>query len=525
MTDYEINMKAKVKPIKEVLAKYNITEDIVCYGDNIAKIKPVDKKRDSKLILVTSTNPTKYGEGKTTLSIGLCDAMNNSGFLSMLALREPSLGPVFGTKGGATGGGLCQIYPMDKINLHFTGDFHSITSANNLIAAIIDDHIFHGNKLNIKEIYFKRCLDINDRSLRKINIGGKEYGFDITAASEMMSTFCMASSFEDLSNRIDNIIVGINDQDDYVYVKDLDCTGAILTLLKDAFMPNAVATLNNSLALVHGGPFANISFGCNSVVATKTALSFADYVITEAGFGSDLGALKFLDIKCSNNDIYPDLIVINSTVRSLKHHGNGDLEKGISNLEFHIKNMQKFNDNVLVVINKFSDDAKEDIEYIQNYCSNLGISAIISNMYSKGVEDTDHLVEKVVKLANNKNTKSCNIYDTCDDIYTKIDKMCKVYGATSVEYSEKARKKIDKANLEFRNLRICISKTPMSITDNKDSLGYPKDFKMYVTDIKINKSSSFIVVLMGDILTLPGLSKNANYHNMNVIDDKIIGLI
>ena len=504
-----------VKPIKEILKEYNITRDICLYGDNIAKIKPLNNPK-GKLILVTSTNPTPYGEGKTTLSIGLADAMNYHGHKTCLALREPSLGPVFGLKGGATGGGKCQVYPSRKINLHFTGDFHAITSANNLIAAVIDNHIFQGNTLDIREIYFDRCIDMNDRTLRKVIVNNQEYHFNITSASEMMSIFCLARDMDDLRNKVDNIIVGKNSQGDYVYLKELNCTDAVLILLKDAMMPNCVATLNNSLALIHGGPFANISFGCNSIQATKTALSIADYVITEAGFGSDLGALKFLDIKCGNNDIYPDLIIVNSTIRSLKYHGNGVLESGIDNLKFHIENMQRFNDNVLVIINKFEDDSDIDIKYVMDYCSNLGVKCVLSEMYMKGVEDTKLIVDNVIDMANRENNKYFNVYNETDDILTKINKYIKLFGAKNVIYSDEIKNKLIEIDNHFKDYKICISKTHMSITDNKNILGYPKDFDMTITDVKINSGCKFITILMGDVITLPGLGKNSNYQNMKL---------
>ena len=524
MTDYEINQSANVMPIKDILKKYNINKSIT-YGDNIAKIDIEGNSKNGKLILVTATNPTPYGEGKTTLSIGLCDALNHAGYLTTVALREPSLGPVFGLKGGATGGGLCQVYPMDKINLHFTGDFHAITSANNLIAAIIDDHIYHGNKLDIKKIFFKRCIDINDRSLRNVYMNDKLYNFNITAASELMSIFCLAKDFSDLRLRIDNIIVGTNSKEELIYLKQLECTGSILALLKDAFIPNAVSTLNNNLAIIHGGPFANIAHGCNSVIATKTALRLSDYVITEAGFGSDCGALKFLDIKCRQNDLYPDLIVINSTVRSLKYHGNGNLKEGISNLKYHILNMQKFSSNVMVILNRFKDDANEDIEYIKNFCLKMNVEFSVSNMYLDGALNTSSLVSKVIDLANRPNLKKYHIYELEDDIFTKITKYCKMFNAGSVVYENNTYEKLEKIGKQFPNFQICICKTPNSITDDKNMIGYPKDFKMTVTDVNVNAGSKFITILMGNVLTLPGLSLNANYHNIDVIEDDIKGII
>lgn len=502
-----------VKPIKEILKNYGIVDDIYLYGDNIAKINQLDKPT-GKLILVTSTNPTPYGEGKTTLSIGLADSLNHYGYKTTLALREPSLGPVFGLKGGATGGGKCQVYPSDKINLHFTGDFHAITSANNLISAIIDNHIYQGNALDIKEILFDRCIDMNDRTLRSITSNNQKYHFNITSASEMMSIFCLAKNIDDLRDKINNIIIGKNSRGDYIYLKELNCTDAVLILLKDAMRPNCVATLNNSLALIHGGPFANISFGCNSVIATKTALSISDYVITEAGFGSDLGALKFLDIKCRNNDIYPDLIVINSTIRSLKFHGNGILENGIDNLKFHIENMHKFNDNVLVIINKFEFDTNDEINFVINYCKKISVMCLVSDMYLNGTSNTKDIVDTIIKLCNNTNTKYFNVYNENDEILTKINNYAKLFGASKVTYSDNIKNKLIDIDNYFRDYKICISKTHQSITDDKKVLSYPKDFDMHITDIKINSGCKFITILMGSVITLPGLGKNSNYQNM-----------
>lgn len=512
-----------IKPIKEILNTYGINSDICLYGDNIAKINPLNNPK-GKLILVTSTNPTPYGEGKTTLSIGITDALNHHGIKASLAIREPSLGPVFGLKGGATGGGKSQVYPSDKINLHFTGDFHAITSANNLIAAIIDNHIYEGNYLDIQEILFDRCIDMNDRTLRSISTNNRDYHFNITSASEIMSIFCLAKDIDDLKIKLDNIIIGKNSKDEYIFLKELNCTDAVISLLIDAMKPNVVSTLNNSLAFIHGGPFANISFGCNSIIATKTALSISDYVITEAGFGSDLGALKFLDIKCRNNDIYPDLIVINSTIRSLKYHGEGILNKGIDNLKFHIENMQKFNDNVLVIINKFESDTEDEISFVINFCKNLSVNCIVSDMYLNGVKNTKEIVDSIVSLSNKKNTKRFDIYKDNDDIFTKINNYSKLFGAKNVLYSDEIKKKLVDIDKNFKGYKICISKTHASITDNKKILGYPKDFDMTITDVKINGGCKFITMLMGNVITLPGLAKNSNYKNIKIVGNKVINI-
>ncbi len=526
MTDYEINKQAKLKPIKEIAKKIGLKEDLISpYGKYMAKIPILDKKPYGKLILVTSTNPTPYGEGKTTLSIGINDALNKNGYKAIVALREPSLGPVFGTKGGATGGGMSQVAPMNDINLHFTGDFHAITSANNLISAIIDNHIYQGNKLEIKEVYFERCLDINDRALRNIELESRHEKFTITAASEIMAIFTLAKDFDDLRYKLDNILIGKNKQGKFIYLKDLKGTGAVLALLKDAFKPNLVQTLENNPAIIHGGPFANIAHGCNSVVATKTALSLADYVITEAGFGSDMGAVKFLDIKCGLNNLYPDLIVINATIRSLKYHGEGNLDKGLENLKFHIQNMQKFNDNVLVILNKFENNTDKEIKTFEQYCQKLKVEVLISNMYKTGSINTKKIADKIVEYANRKNTKHYEIYKPNDDIITKVSKFAHdIYGAKEVVYQNNIDNELKKLDKKYQHYKICISKTPASITDNKDVLGYPKDFTMTVTDYKINNGAQFITILMGGVVRMPGLSQNANYLNIDVKDDEILGI-
>ncbi len=525
MNDYEISKQAKLKMIKDVAKKINIkSDDLIPYGKYMAKI-PIFDKPYGKLILVTSTNPTPYGEGKTTLAVGLNDALNKNGYKAIVALREPSLGPVFGTKGGAAGGGKSQVAPMNDINLHFTGDFHAITSANNLISAIIDNHIYQGNKLEIEDVYFERCLDVNDRALRNVDLGTRMEHFTITAASEIMAIFTLAKDIDDLRIKLDNILIGKSKKGEYIYLKDLHGTGAVLALLKDAFKPNLVQTLENNPAIIHGGPFANIAHGCNSVVATKTALSLADYVITEAGFGSDMGAVKFLDIKCGLNNLYPDLIIINATIRSLKYHGNGNLEKGLENLKFHILNMQKFNDNVLVILNKFENDTKVEIKTFEDYCISLNVKVLISNMYKNGSKRTKEIANTVVEYANKKNTKHYEIYKETDDILTKVEKFAHdIYGASKVVYKDNLDQELKILDKKYQRYKICISKTPASITDNKDILGYPKDFTMTVTGYKINNGAGFITILMGGVVRMPGLSKNANYLNIDIKDDEILGI-
>ena len=526
MTDYEISKRKKLLPIIEVAKKLGLKEnDISTYGKYMAKIDNCKGKKHGKLILVTSTNPTPYGEGKTTLAIGLTDALNKNGYNSCVVLREPSLGPVFGNKGGATGGGQSQVAPMNNINLHFTGDFHAITSANNLISAMIDNHIFQGNKLKIKEVYFTRCMDINDRSLRNIKTDLRSDSFTITAASEIMAIFTLAKDMEDLREKINNILIGKTEDNKEVYLKDIGGTGAVLALLKDAMKPNLVQTLENNPAIIHGGPFANIAHGCNSIIATKMGMKLSDYVITEAGFGSDMGAVKFLDIKCKLNDIYPDLIIINATIRSLKHHGNGDISKGLGNLEFHIKNMQKFTNNLLVILNKFENDTKEEITIIDKLCKQLNVKLLISNMYKNGSKNTKKIADTVVEYANRKNLKRYDIYNDDDSIITKIDKYCKnIFGAKEIIYENNIKKELEKLNDKYKKFRICISKTPNSITDNPKILGYPKDFTMTVTGYRINNGSGFITILMGNVLTMPGLIKEANYYNIDVNNNEIIGI-
>lgn len=523
MTDYEINKNAKLKPISSICEGLGITE-YENYGKYIAKIKPIEKNNNSKLILVTSTNPTPFGEGKTTLAIGLCDAFNKQGLNAIAALREPSLGPVFGIKGGATGGGMSQVAPMDKINLHFTGDFHAITSANNLISSVIDNHIYMGNELGIERVVFERCLDLNDRALREIKLKNREDHFTITAASEIMSTFCLSNSLSDLKERIGNILVGYTSNNKEIYVKDLHCEGAVLALLKDAFNPNIVQTLNNSPALIHGGPFANIAHGSNSIISIKTALSLSNYTFTEAGFGSDMGALKFLDITCGQGGFYPDLIIVNVTIKGLKYNGHDNLQEGITNLEYHIKNMKKFHDQVLVILNKYENDTKEEINYIKDFCNNLDTEMLVSNMYFNGTNNTEELVEKIKEMTNKPNTKSFNIYKD-EDLIQKIKSYCKeLFYAKDVIFEDKALEKLNLLDDSYKNFSLCISKNPASITDNPKELGFPKNHIMTVRDIKINKGSKFIAILMGNVYTMPGLGKQSNYLNIDVKDDEIIGI-
>lgn len=534
MNDYEIASNTKLLNIKDIASKINISDDnLEYYGKYKAKINlDIDKlpNKNSKLILVTSTSPTPFGEGKTTLSIGINDSLCKIGKNSLVVLREPSLGPVFGTKGGATGGGFSQVAPMDDINLHFTGDIHAITSANNLLSAVIDNHLFQGNQLNIDEnsIMFRRCMDVNDRALRDINLNitSRNEKFDISTASEIMAILCLSKDIDDLKRRIGNILIGYTKDGKEVFARDLHCEGALTILLKDAIKPNLVQTLEGNPAIIHGGPFANIAHGCNSIIATKLALKLSDYVVTEAGFGSDMGALKFLDIKCRMNKLNPDLIVINTTIKGLKYNGNDDLKNGICNLEYHIDNMKKFSNHILVVLNKFSNDSSEEIEFIKNYCEEKQVEFEVSECYLKGSNGGINIANKIVEMTNHPKEKLSTLYALDESIYDKINHLCKkAFGASEIIISDYAKSKLEKIdNSSFNKLPICIAKNQYSITDNPKILGYPKNFTMTVTDIKISSGAGFIVIYMGDIMTMPGLSKQANYLNMDIIDNKIIGL-
>lgn len=506
-----------MKKILEVVNKLNLKENnLFLYGNYMAKIncdyENINNK-NGKLILVTSINPTPYGEGKTTLSIGLNDSLNKLGIKSVACLREPSLGPVFGRKGGAVGGGKSIVIPSDDINLHFTGDFHAITSANNLLCAVVDNHIYQGNELKIDKVVIKRCIDMNDRTLRG--------NFVITPASEIMAILCLSKNIDDLKNRIGNVIVGLTKTGKEIYAKDLNVVDSLTILLKDAIKPNLVQSLYENPIIIHGGPFANIAHGCSSLIATKTALKLSDYVVTEAGFGSDLGAIKFIDIKCKNNDIYPDYIVLNVTVKALLYNGNNSLEKGISNLEFHINNMKKYTDNLIVSLNKFDNDKDEDIDYIKDYCKSKNVDFVVSTNYIDGDIGCIDLARLIIN--KKENTKRYFMYNKDDNLKEKIEKvLINELGASKVNYLDIAKEKIDK--LIDSKLDICISKTPMSITDNPKSLGYPKDFEVTVTDINVLNGAGFITIMLGDVLTMPGLSKESNYLNMKIQNGNISGI-
>jgi len=542
-TDIEISNECKMLTIDKIIRKLGIKEENAdMYGKYKAKIKYDTRgNKIGKLILVTSINPTPYGEGKTTMSIGINDALNKLNYTSLVALREPSLGPVFGIKGGATGGGYSQVVPMEDINLHFTGDIHAITACNNLLCAAIDNHLYQGNKLNIdpNKITFRRCLDINDRALRNVLVNEntefqREEKFDISVASEIMAIFCLATSLEDLKEKLSRIIIGYTYDNKPVYVSDLKITGALALLLKDAINPNLVQTLENNPAFIHGGPFANIAHGCNSIIATKMALSLADYVVTEAGFGSDLGAEKFLDIKCRLANIKPNCIVINSTIRSLKHNGycpkeelannNFDyLKKGIENLKAHIDNMKLYTNNIIVCLNKFYTDTDEEITYVKNYVENLNVEFEISESFAKGGEGAVNLAKKIVNICNNELDFKF-LYDLNEPILDKINKICKnIYHAKNIIYNDDVYNKINEfEKMGCSNYPICIAKTQYSISDDSKKLGYPKDNTITIKDVRVANGAGFIIVYTGNILTMPGLSKTPAYENIDISNEGII---
>ena len=536
MTDIEISRKSIKKNIVDVAKSIGIDKDnLILYGDYKAKIKTINtKKSKAKLILVTAVSPTPMGEGKTTVSIGLGDALHRMGKKTIISLREPSMGPVFGMKGGATGGGYSQVVPMEDINLHFTGDFHAITSANNLISAAIDNHIYFGNELDIQNVLFKRCLDVNDRALRDIDLGTRHDSFTITSASEIMALFCLATSFEDLKKRLGDIIIGTNSHNEYVYVRDLHIEGSLVALLKDAFLPNIVQTLENTPAFIHGGPFANIAHGCNSVVSTKTALNYADYVVTEAGFGADLGAEKFFDIKCRVSGLKPDVVVLVTTLKAIKYHGgvpkdqvyeknDEALIRGFENLDKHCENMKKYGVDVIVCLNKFSADKKAEIELLRKHCEENNYKFSISSAYVDGGSGAEDLAKLVV---DSKGSKFKLLYDENDSIENKIEIICKdIYGASDIKYSDLAKEKI-KVIYEnnYDKLPICIAKTQYSFSDDSKKPGVPKDFEVTVRDVNLYNGAGFITILLGDIMTMPGLSRKPNYLNIDFVKNNIIGL-
>ena len=565
-SDIEISQEARIKNIKEIISDINIEEKYVeQYGNYKAKIDldllNEKENKNGKIILVTAINPTPAGEGKTTTSIGLADGLKCLGKNVALALREPSLGPVFGIKGGATGGGYAQVAPMEDINLHFTGDFHAIGAANNLLAAMIDNHIYHGNELHIdtNKITWKRCVDMNDRQLRKVidGVGSgtngveREDSYDITVASEIMAVFCLADSIKDLKERLGRIIIGYDDNNRPITAHDLKAEGAMTALLNDAFKPNLVQTLEGTPAFVHGGPFANIAHGCNSLIATKMATHVADYVVTEAGFGADLGAEKFLDIKCRIGNIRPSAVVVVATIRALKMHGGLSkeelskenieaIEKGIPNLLRHVSNMKNvYKLPTVVTLNKFTSDTDNEIKLVIKKCNELGINVIISEVWEKGGEGGKALAEEVLKLCEEENnfTYSYEIEKQSDNqikdikatnmIENNIRNIVKrVYGGKDIELSEKAKEKINLlTDLGYANLPICIAKTQYSFSDDPKKLGAPEDFILHIKDVRVSAGAGFIVVLAGNIMTMPGLPKIPAAEKIDVNENgKILGI-
>lgn len=535
MNDIEISRNSIKLPITEIASKIGINkEDLYLYGDYKAKVKVNNINEYGKLILVTAISPTPFGEGKTTVSIGLGDALSSMGEKSIICLREPSMGPVFGMKGGATGGGLSQVVPMEDINLHFTGDLHAITSANNLISAAIDNHIYFGNSLDIQRVLFKRCLDVNDRALRNVTLSNRGESFNITSASEIMALFCLATSLDDLRERLGRIIVGTNSRDEFVYVKDLKLEGSLMALLKDAFNPNLVQTIYNTPAFIHGGPFANIAHGCSSLIATKKALSMADYVITEAGFGAELGAEKFFDIKCRVGGLTPYKVVLVATIKALKYHGGvkkefiyeenpNALMAGFANLDRHYNNLKKFGVDVIVCLNQYATDTINEIELFNKHCDEKGYPHTTSNAYTLGNEGAFDLASMVM-LENQNNFKY--LYEESESIPDKIVKVCGgLYGASKINYTEEALQKI--AVIEkngMSHLPICVAKTQYSFSDDKNKVGAPENFEVTVRDINLYLGAGFITVLLGDMVTMPGLSRNPNYESIDVVNGEIVNL-
>lgn len=555
LSDIEIAQNAKLLPVREIACKLNIAEsDLMMFGEDYAKVRNYQKyidgaEKQGNLVLVTAMSPTKYGIGKTTVSIGLADALNQMNKNACLALREPSLGPVFGIKGGAAGGGYSQVLPMEDINLSFTGDFDAITSANNLLSAMIDNHIFNGNDLDIdaSTISFHRCLDVNDRSLRDVKyfITGKDKDgnkqqvervdhFSITAASEIMAICCLATSLDDLKKRLGNIMVAKSKAGAPIYARDLKAEGSMATLLRHALCPNLVQTIEHTPAFVHLGPFANIAHGCNSIIATKLALSRADFVVTEAGFGSDLGAEKFLDVKCRVGDLNPNVVVLVTTIRGIKFHGDETstndarllIEKGLENVVHHIHALKDtFKVNVVVTINKFLTDTEEEIAQVISSLKEIGVDAVVNECFAKGGAGTLDLANAVINNLSNKKLEFA--YNLNDDIKTKINDIVKnVYGGNGAEFSAEASAKIEEIEkLGYADLPIIIAKTQFSFTDDKSKVGAPKDFTIFIRDIELKTGSGFIVAIAGDMMLMPGLSKIPNAEKIDILPDgTIVGL-
>ena len=552
-SDLEIAHEVTLKPIALVAKNYGISEEnLELYGKYKAKLSQSfcsaqEGKQKGKLILVTATNPTPLGEGKTTVSIGLYDALNRLGKKSIVALREPSLGPCFGVKGGAAGGGYAQVAPMEDINLHFTGDFHAITSANNLLAAVLDNHIHQGNALEInpKKILWKRCLDMNDRVLRNIIVGlgnqadgaMREDHFQITVASEIMAILCLAKDMKDLQERLDKIVVAYNKKGERVYAKDLECTGAMAVLLKDAMQPNLVQSLEGNLAIIHGGPFANIAHGCNSIRATKMGLALADFLVTEAGFGADLGAEKFFDIKCAAAGLTPSCAVIVTTLRTLKYYGGlpkeeiskenrEALEKGLENLEKHIENVKKFGVPAVVAVNRFATDTEGELSFLKDFCAKRGVRCAIMEAYGKGSEGGEELAKAVLETVEAGEVNFHTLQTPEQRISQKIELLAKeIYGADGVEYSNKAKEELKKLEEScYSNLPICMAKTPYSLSDKPNLLGRPKNFRIEIRELSLSAGAGFVVCLAGDVMTMPGLPKEPAAKKIGFENEKIVGI-
>ena len=552
MTDIEIARNTKLEKIVDVAKKVGIEEDnIEQYGKYKAKIsnevyEKRKEKKDGKLILVTAISPTPLGEGKTTMSIAIADGLQKIGKKSILALREPSLGPVFGIKGGATGGGKVQIAPMEDINLHFTGDIHAMTAANNLLSSLIDNHIYFGNELGFDKVVWKRCVDLNDRQLRAVETGlsgekkivPRKDSFDITVASEIMAIVCLAENIEDLKTRLGNILVGYNKEGEPIYSRQLNAQGAMTVLLKDAIKPNLVQTLEHTPAIVHGGPFANIAHGCNSIIATKMALKLGDYVITEAGFGADLGAEKFLDIKCRKAELRPDAVVLVATIKAIKYHGGVEkdkiqeenlegLEKGMDNLYRHIDNLKnKFGLNVIVALNRYNQDTEKEIEFVEQKLNKKGVELSLVEGWAKGGEGATDIANKLVNLTEQKEDFKY-MYDLDENIKSKIQKVAtKIYGAKDVEYSEEAEKEIEKIEkLGYGDLPVCIAKTQYSFSDDAKNLECKDEYNIHVRNVELKAGAGFIVVLAGKIMTMPGLPKIPAAESIDIDDNgDIIGI-
>lgn len=553
-TDVQIAQEAQMKPIVDVASQLDISDDeLELYGKYKAKISPdvLERLKDrpnGKLVLVTAINPTPAGEGKTTTNVGLSMALDKLGKKTITTLREPSLGPCFGIKGGAAGGGYSQVVPMDDINLHFTGDFHAITSAHNLLAAMLDNHIHQGNALDIvtKKIVWKRVMDMNDRSLRHIIVGlGKkgdgvmrESGFDITVASEIMAILCLATDIEDLKARLSRMVVAYNSKGEAVTAGDLQATGAMALLLKDAIKPNLVQTLENTPAIIHGGPFANIAHGCNSVMATQTALKLGDYVVTEAGFGADLGAEKFFDIKCRYAGLKPDVAVIVATVRALKMNGGvakdnlaeenlEALKTGSANLLRHLDNVAKYGVPAVVAINRFPTDTEAELELLRDLCKEKGIDVVLSEVFAKGGEGGMELAKEVINICENQKSDFHTLYDVNDSIEDKMNTIAtEIYGADGVDFTADALKQVrELEKLGLDRLPICVAKTQYSFTDDPKKLGAPKNFRITVREVKVSAGAGFIVALTGSIMTMPGLPKVPAANGMDILSDgTIIGL-